>query len=119
MVVPLVMMGLLGKRINQVARKTGAITVPDLMCERFASTGLGALTTLLIVFFMAVFLIGQFKAGALILQTLLQDVPLFQVGEQSLGTWLTQLPLASGQTGGYLLCLFSWLSGKWAGCPTR
>jgi Na+/pantothenate symporter len=105
MVVPLVMMGLLGKRINQVARKTGAITVPDLICERFASTGLGALTTLLIVFFMSVFLIGQFKAGALILQTLLQDVPLFQVGEQSLGTWLTQLPLASGQTAGYLLCL--------------
>ncbi len=105
MVFPLMTMGLLGKRINQIARKTGAITVPDLLSARFASVEIGALATLLIIFFMSVFLIGQFKAGALILQTLLQDVPLFQVSEQSLGTWLTQLPLASGQTPGYLLCL--------------
>ena len=105
MVFPLVTMGLVGKRINQVARKTGAITVPDLMTARFASAEIGALTTLLIVFFMAVFLVGQFKAGALILQTLLEDVPLFQ-DMANRSSWLNEIPLMSSQPAGYLLCLF-------------
>jgi len=105
-VFPLVTMGLMGKRLNQVARKTGAITVPDVLRDRFDSAPLGALATLLIVFFMSVFLVGQFKAGALILQTLLLDVPLFQTAQQSLGHWFSDLPLLSDQTPGYLICLF-------------
>ena len=53
MVVPICMIGILGKRLNQVARISGAITVPDVFRDRFASPALGILTTSLIVFFMA------------------------------------------------------------------
>jgi len=41
MMVPVLTMGLLAKRLNQVARKTGAITIPDVFRDRFASAGLG------------------------------------------------------------------------------
>ena len=78
MVVPICMMGLIGKRLNQVARISGAITVPDVFRDRFASPGFGLLATGLIVFFMAFNLVAQFKAGSLILQTLLAGVPAFQ-----------------------------------------
>ncbi|MCA9203371.1 MAG: hypothetical protein KDA59_10020, partial [Planctomycetales bacterium] len=41
MIVPIVSMGLLGKRINQIARKTGAITIPDVLRDRFESPTFG------------------------------------------------------------------------------
>ena len=43
MVVPITGFGVLGKRLAQISRKCGAITVPDLFRERFASPGLGLL----------------------------------------------------------------------------
>ena len=49
MVAPLTVFGLLGKRIGQLARRTGAITLPDLFRERFGSPALGLLTSLLII----------------------------------------------------------------------
>ena len=58
MIVPIVSMGLLAKRINQVARKTGAITIPDLIRDRLNSPAVGTLATILIVFFMSVNLIS-------------------------------------------------------------
>jgi sodium/pantothenate symporter len=108
MIVPLIAMGMMGKRINQIARKSGAITVPDMIRERFGSPGLGMLATLMIVFFTGFNLVAQFKGGSLILQTLLQDVPAFR----NLSIWmsdrLADLPWlgASGQQPTYLLCLF-------------
>src|SRR5207247_6345759 len=36
MVVPLTTMALMGKRINQVARLAGSVTVPDVLGDRFA-----------------------------------------------------------------------------------
>ncbi len=39
MMVPVLTMGLLGKRLNQVARRAGAITVPDVIRGRFESAG--------------------------------------------------------------------------------
>ena len=78
MVVPICMMGLIGKRLNQVARITGAITVPDVFRDRFASAPFGLLATGLLVFFMSFNLVAQFKAGTLILRTLLDKVPAFQ-----------------------------------------
>jgi sodium/pantothenate symporter len=50
MIVPLVTMGLLAKRLNQVARNAGAITVPEVLRERFDSKRLGMLATLLLTF---------------------------------------------------------------------
>jgi sodium/pantothenate symporter len=69
MVMPLTTMGIMGKRLNQVARKTGAITIPDIIRDRFESTGLGMFATCSIIFFVVANLVGQFKAGAIILET--------------------------------------------------
>jgi sodium/pantothenate symporter len=71
MVAPMTILGILGKRIGQLSRRTGAITLPDLYRERFGSPALGVLTSLLIIFFLTVFLVAQFKAGASILKTVL------------------------------------------------
>lgn len=100
MIVPIVSMGLLAKRINQAARKTGAITIPDVLRDRFDSPAFGATATGLIVFFMVFNLIAQFKGGSLILKTLLSDVPLFQSASE---TTARLLPMADDPS--YLLCL--------------
>jgi Na+/pantothenate symporter len=68
MVVPICTMGVLGKRLNQVARKTGAITIPDVLRDRFESTTLGLFATCTIIFFTTCNLVAQFKAGALIIE---------------------------------------------------
>lgn len=97
MVVPICAMGLLGKRLNHVARISGSITVPDVARDRFHSPALGILSMSLIIFFMTVNLVAQFKAGAVILQSLLRDVEIFQ----SLAT----IPLLEGVNSQYLVCL--------------
>jgi SSS family solute:Na+ symporter/sodium/pantothenate symporter len=71
MVAPLTVLGVLGKRIGQLSRKTGAITLPDLFRERFGSPALGLLTSLTVMLFLTTNLVAQFKAGAIILQVVL------------------------------------------------
>ncbi|WP_166829577.1 sodium:solute symporter family transporter [Thalassoroseus pseudoceratinae] len=106
MVVPICTMGLLGKRLNQIARISGSITVPDVLRDRFRSVGLGLLAVLLIVFFMSFNLVAQFKAGAMILKTLLQDVAVFENSARSLGSMTSGISLF-GDDPQYLLCLVS------------
>ena len=77
MVVPIVGMGLLGKRMNRLARQSGAVTIPDIIKARFKSDAVGMIATLLILFFMFFYLLAQFKAGSKIMTTLLQDVPIY------------------------------------------
>jgi len=107
MMVPVLTMGLLGKRLNQVARRSGAITIPDVLCNRFESVTLGGLATGLIVFFMAFNLVAQFKAGALMLSTLLDSVPLFQASREWASSLIEGRPILGGVESGYLLCLVS------------
>src|SRR3954453_19890031 len=71
MVAPLQGLGVLGKRIGQLSRKTGAITLPDLLRERYASPALGLLTSLLVIFFLTCNRVPQFKAGGVIMKILL------------------------------------------------
>lgn len=71
MVAPLTVMGVLGKRVGQLSRRTGAITLPDLFRARFDSPALGTLTSLLIIVFLSCSLVAQFKAGAVILQVVI------------------------------------------------
>ena len=78
MIFPLCGMGLLGKRLNIVARKTGAITVPDVLRERFDSPRLALLGTLLLAAMLTVYLVPQFTLAALIMQQLLGDVAVYQ-----------------------------------------
>jgi SSS family solute:Na+ symporter/sodium/pantothenate symporter len=68
MVVPITGFGILAKRFAQLSRRTGAITVPDLFRERFASPRLGLVSSLLIMFYMVFMMVAQFKAGALIIK---------------------------------------------------
>lgn len=71
MVAPLTYLGVLGKRIGHLARRTGAITLPDLFRERYGSPALGLLTSLFIIFFLSCFLIAQFKAGGVLMKIVL------------------------------------------------
>jgi sodium/pantothenate symporter len=68
MVVPITGFGIVGKRIAQISRQTGAITMPDLFRERFKSPALGLVTSLLIILFMTLMMFAQFKSGALVMK---------------------------------------------------
>ena len=106
-VVPICGMGLLGKRINQLARRTGAITIPDVLRDRFESAGFGLLCTGMIIFFMSVNLVAQFKSGSLILKTLLLDVPFFRSSVLWVADATQDLSFTQGVDPGYLLCLLT------------
>jgi SSS family solute:Na+ symporter/sodium/pantothenate symporter len=71
MVAPLTVLGVLGKRIGEISRKTGAITLPDLFRERYRSPALGMLTSLVVMFFLTCNLVPQFTAGARIMKIVL------------------------------------------------
>ena len=96
MVAPLTVLGVLGKRIGQLSRRTGAITLPDLFRERFASPGLGLLTSLLIVFFLTCNLVPQFKAGGVIMKIVLPSAAY---------TWASAEDLAVTVDMGYIVGL--------------
>lgn len=68
MVVPITGFGILGKRLAQLSRRTGAITVPDLFRARFNSPSLGVTCTIFILFYLSFLMFAQFKAGAIVLQ---------------------------------------------------
>jgi sodium/pantothenate symporter len=68
MVVPITGFGLIGKRIAQISRRTGAVTMPDLFRARYASPAAGLVSSLLIIVFMSIMMIAQFKAGALVMK---------------------------------------------------
>lgn len=68
MVVPLSGFSILAKRFAFLSRRTGAITVPDLFRERFAHPTVGLTASLMILLFMTVMMIAQFKAGATVMK---------------------------------------------------
>src|SRR2546421_9671509 len=68
MVAGLVSKGVLAKRLNQVSRLSGAITVPDVLRDRFRSPALGLFASVCLLLFLVFNLVGQFKAGGLILR---------------------------------------------------
>ncbi len=68
MVVPITGFGVLGKRLAQLSRRTGAITVPDLMRERFGSPAVGLMASLFILVTLIIMMIAQFKFGALVMK---------------------------------------------------
>ena len=68
MIIPLAAFGLMAKRLAQLSRRTGSITVPDLLRERFDRGAVGRVASLLILTFMVFSLIGQFKAGAVLVK---------------------------------------------------
>src|SRR5262249_12089611 len=57
------------------ARIAGSVTVPDVLRDRFRSPALGLLATVLILLFLSVNLVAQFKAGAIVMQEALRLPP--------------------------------------------
>ncbi|HID76498.1 MAG TPA: hypothetical protein EYP56_10930 [Planctomycetaceae bacterium] len=104
-VFPVCAMGLLGKRLNQVARISGAITVPDVLRDRFRSPVLGLLAVSLIVFFMGFNLVAQFKAGSMILGTLLDGVGVFQAAAYAVASATARIGWLAAADPRYLLAL--------------
>jgi len=89
MVVPISGFGIIGKRFAQLSRRTGAITVPDLFRERFGNANVGLVASLLILFFMTVMMVAQFKAGAIVMKVSIPEDIRNLIGEDQseYGTW--------------------------------
>src|SRR5689334_5275218 len=68
MVVPLTGFAVIGKRIAQISRRTGAVTMPDLFRARYGSPAAGLVCSLLIIVFMTIMMFAQFKAGAVVMK---------------------------------------------------
>jgi len=105
MVVPLVALGLIAKRINQVSRTCGAITIPELFTKRFDSQWAGLTATCLVLFFLFFFLLAQFKAGAQIMAILMEGVPVYEHAVGWLGRMVDGVPWVGAAEPDYLLCL--------------
>jgi SSS family solute:Na+ symporter/sodium/pantothenate symporter len=71
--------------MNQTARLSGAVTVPDVLRDRFASPALGITASLLILLFLIFNLVAQFKAAGLVMKEALR-VPARRV-ELPLAGW--------------------------------
>jgi sodium/pantothenate symporter len=106
MISPMIALGLMAKRLNQVGRIAGAITVPELLRRRFESGAVGNLATFLVVFFMFFYLMAQFKAGAEIMATLLKGVGPYESAVVAVERLVAGIPWVGGANGDYLLCLF-------------
>lgn len=104
MIFPLCGLGLLGKRLNQLSRQTGAITLPELLRARFNSRMVALLSTGLIAVLLTVYLIPQFKLAALIMEQMLADIPAFQSAAAAL---LQRIggAVPGGESPEYFLCL--------------
>jgi len=72
MITAIVGLGMVGKRINRLARQTGALTLVDLLRDRYHSRSVGVIYAVLIVLVTSVYLIAQFVAGARILESMLE-----------------------------------------------
>ncbi len=105
MLSPLVAMGLLGKRLNQVARKCNALTIPEVLGGRFESRAVGLTATVLLIFFMFFYLMANFKAGGEILSTLLADEPIYRSAVAKVEALASGIPWVSSADPNYLVCL--------------
>jgi sodium/pantothenate symporter len=86
MVVPITGFGVLGKRLAQLSRKTGAHTVPDMFRARFNSPRLGLAASLFIMFYMSFMMVAQFKAGALVMKLAWPGSGMLALTEEVTGT---------------------------------
>src|SRR5262245_21538369 len=96
MVAGLVSKGVLAKRLNQASRLSGAITVPDVLRDRFQSPLLGLLASIFLLLFLLFNLVGQFKAGGLIMRQAgggVTDMAFYQAARGATASALTAIGL--------------------------
>jgi Na+/pantothenate symporter len=104
MVGTFLIVGGLGKRMNQVARRAQAVTLPDVLRERFGSRACGLFSTTIIAVMLTAYLVPQFKLGAMILDELIGESPLFRKLADPFG-YLIYHWLPPGVGPDYVLCL--------------
>ncbi len=75
-VVATVGFGLLGRRVAEIGRTTGALTFPDLLRDRFESRSIGAISGVAMLALHTSFIVAQYIAGARVLEAAL-GVPYF------------------------------------------
>src|SRR5580765_5895038 len=68
MVVPLTGFAIIGKRIAQISRRTGAVTMPDLFRAPHRHPGRGLFFLPLILLLLTIMMFAQFKAGAVVMK---------------------------------------------------
>jgi SSS family solute:Na+ symporter/sodium/pantothenate symporter len=93
--------GVLAKRLNQVSRLSGAITVPDVLRDRFQSPALGLLAGVCLVLFLVFNLVAQFKAGGLIMRKAcegVRDQAVYQAARDASARTLTAAGLWDAQS---------------------
>ena len=64
MVVATVGMGVLGKRVAELGRRTGALTFSDLLRDRFESNTVGTVSGIAIIILYTAYMVAQYIAGA-------------------------------------------------------
>jgi sodium/pantothenate symporter len=64
-------MGILGKRIAFLGTATGAMTMPDLIRDRFESRGLGTILAVITLLLYVSYLVAQYIAGARVMEVAL------------------------------------------------
>jgi SSS family solute:Na+ symporter/sodium/pantothenate symporter len=98
MVVPITGFGVLAKRLSQLSRRTGAITVPDLYRERFDSPAVGLVASMLVLLFISFMMTAQFKAGASLMKVVWPGANLSAATEAIPPTIAATAPLPGGWT---------------------
>jgi SSS family solute:Na+ symporter/sodium/pantothenate symporter len=101
MIAGMVSKGVLAKRLNQVSRLSGAITVPDVLRDRFQSPVLGFLGGFFLLIFLTVNLVAQFKAGGLIMRQAcggVKEARLYQSARGAVANTVRDLGIWSEQT---------------------
>jgi SSS family solute:Na+ symporter/sodium/pantothenate symporter len=86
--------GALAKRLNQISRLSGSITVPDVLRDRFQSPALGLLASVFLLLFLTFNLVAQFKAGGLILRQAFRGVETSAAYESTRSATVTALTTA-------------------------
>jgi sodium/pantothenate symporter len=71
MVVATVGMGVLGKRVAEIGRRTGALTFPDLLRDRFESKAIGMISGVAILILYTAYVVAQYIAGARVIEAVL------------------------------------------------
>lgn len=68
MLVVTVSFGVLARRVSEIGRRTGALTFPDLLRDRFQSAGLAMITSIIILILQMAFMVAQYIAGARVIE---------------------------------------------------